>query len=157
MPGGFGLSQQTCRGLEEFVSDEGWVRTQQLSYVLIISRMGHHQAQKPGQTWSTKPGLTSSLLLIIRSCTWTEYFTLPHTFPQTPWGLHEDFVETPWILGGLHSAFPIVYMDSMESPCGVPVESTWPCGLHGDSSNSVSWTPHGLYEESPWTPWGLHI
>ena len=30
-------------------------------------------------------------------------------------------METQWILGGLHSAFPIVHMDSMESPCGVPI------------------------------------
>ena len=68
-------------------------------------------------------------------------------------GVHEDRVETPWILAGLHPAFPLVHMDSMESPCGVPVESTWTCGLHGDSSNSVSWTPYGLYEESLWTPY----
>ena len=25
--------------------------------------------------------------------------------------------------------------------------------LHGDSSNSVLWTPHGLREDSPWTPY----
>ena len=49
---------------------------------------------------------------------------------------------TPQILAGLHSAFPIVHMDSMESTCGVTVESTWTCGLHGDSSNGVSWTPY---------------
>ena len=78
-------------------------------------------------------------------------YTPPHVLTdsmRTPWGLsmnlhgvHEDCVETPWILAGLHPAFPIVHMDSPRSPCGVPVESTWTCGLHGDSSSRVSWTP----------------
>ena len=26
-----------------------------------------------------------------------------------------------------------LHEDSMESPCGVPMESTWTCGLHGES------------------------
>ena len=53
----------------------------------------------------------------------TEYFTLPHMLPQTPWGLsislhgvHEDFVETPWILAGIHSSPPLPYSEVME--CG---------------------------------------
>ena len=76
-------------------------------------------------------------------------YTPPHVLTdsmRTPWGLsmslhgvHEDCVETPWILAGLHPAFPIVHMD------------LWtPWGLLKQCFMDSMRTP--LHEDSLWTP-----
>ena len=64
--------------------------------------------------------------------------------------LHEDSMrtlhESPWILGRLHSAFPIVHMDSLWS-------------LHGlvDSMGTPQTVFHGLLMDSVRPPSGIHI
>ena len=64
--------------------------------------------------------------------------------------LHEESMrtlhESPWILGRLHSAFPIVHMDSLWS-------------LHGlvDSMGTPQTVFHGLLMDSVRPPRGIHI
>ena len=72
-----------------------------------------------------------------------------------------DSMWSPWILAGLHSAFPNslhgVHGESTESPCGVYEDSTWSPQVHGDSMGTPETVFHGLLMDSPWTPHGLSI
>src|SRR6266403_4528134 len=97
--------------------------------------------------------------------------------PHSPHRVLMESMRSPWILEGLHSAFPNslhglygLHGESMESPCGVYEDSTWSPQVHEDSMKQCfmdsteiihgllmdsPWSPHGVLMESPWTPHGF--
>jgi hypothetical protein len=86
--------------------------------------------------------------------------------PHSPHRVLMESMRSPWILEGLHSAFPNslhglygLHGESMESPCGVYEDSTWSPQVHEDSMKQCFMDSteiiHGLLMDSAWTPHGL--